>query len=241
MCSAGRRACPPARPAPAAVPARRLELAAVLAQLRRDVGHAEQLVDLLLVGAGVASRRSRRRRRRTRSRAGRACTASVAQRLVVASGAGEVLQQVAEALRSGTMRRSTGTPLWVTTAAPARPRRCTSSTAAARRTPPPARAGSLAAATMSRSLHGLGQRRALPASSTRSPAGCARSASTSSLADSQRLRRAGARPCPAVGARRERGQHVLLGLRPEARHVPAGGPPRGGAQVVERRRCRAAS
>ena len=77
--------------------ARRLELAAVLAQLGRDELHAEPLVDLLLgrVGDGLAA-----------LVVGDPVLAHVqaaphrlgAQRLVVPAGAGEVLEQVAEGL-----------------------------------------------------------------------------------------------------------------------------------------------
>ena len=95
----------------------RPQLAAVLAQLGRDVLHAEQLVDLLLGGAGVghalvvdhavlghveAALHGRR-----------------AQRLVVLARAGEVLEQVAEVLRLARSAGRSGSPLWVTAFTPA--------------------------------------------------------------------------------------------------------------------------
>ena len=110
--------------------ARGRQLAAVLAQLGRDPLHAEPLVDLLLGRDRRPSRRSRRRRCRTRSRAGRASPPPCAAPRCAAR-AGEVLKQVAEA-SSGTIRRSTGRPEWVSALAPASPEACTSSTASSR-------------------------------------------------------------------------------------------------------------
>ena len=86
--------------------ARRLQLAAALAQLRLDVGVAEALVDLLLgraeldlaaLGLGDPVLGDREA----------AGDRVLAQLHVVGLGAGEVLQQVAEGLRAATIRRST--------------------------------------------------------------------------------------------------------------------------------------
>ena len=107
----------------------RLQLAAVLAQLRRDALHAQPLVDLLLGRAGVRSRRSRRRRCRTRSRAARACTASVRSASLCLPEPVKCWSRLPNA-SSGTMRRSTGRP--DVRHAPARPPRrteCTTSIA----------------------------------------------------------------------------------------------------------------
>ena len=71
---AGRRGRPRARSARGRPCRRRRaasQLAAILAQLRLDVGEAEQLVHLVLGRAAAASRRWRRRACRTRRRAGR--------------------------------------------------------------------------------------------------------------------------------------------------------------------------
>ncbi len=81
---------------------------------------------------------------------------------------------------SGTIRRSTGSPEWVTTLAPAAPEVDTVSIASSSQNAAESASGSLEAATMSRSLTVSARRRALPASSTRSAAGCSRSAATSS-------------------------------------------------------------
>ena len=72
-----------------------LQLAAVLAQLGRHVGHAQQLVDLLLGrarvgGLGLVHRHA------VLADVDAPAHGGGAQRLVVASGAGEVLEQVAE-------------------------------------------------------------------------------------------------------------------------------------------------
>ncbi len=74
------------------------ELAAVLAQLGLDVGQTEQSVDLLLGRARRRRAAARRRARRTRTRAGRAGRPLRAGATLWARRAGEVLQQVAEAL-----------------------------------------------------------------------------------------------------------------------------------------------
>ena len=152
---------------------RRLQLAAALAQLRFDVGEAEHLVDPLLGRAAVTSCRSRPPRRRTRSRACRGAPRTRAARRCAASspsGAGG-------RCRTGPARRR-GSRSGA---------RCASSLARPPRRPTPASlsssisvnarvsaAGSCAVAMMSRSLHVSVIRRALPAISTRSAAGCVR-------------------------------------------------------------------
>ncbi len=76
------------------------------------------------------------------------------------------------------MRRSTARPEWVTALAPASPELPTTSMASSSVKAFDRAAGSLDAATMSRSLTVSARRRALPASSTRSAAGCSRRAAT---------------------------------------------------------------
>ena len=193
----------------------RLQLAAVLAQLRRDELHAEPLVDLLLgrVGVGLAARVVGDP---VLAHVQPALTASVRSASLCLPEPGEVLQQVAERLlrhhaqvdrnarvrhgpragdAGGVHRVDLGKPL--------------EGLDEGRRV--------AVAATTSRSLHESAIRRALPASSTRVAMGAQR-------------RRLFPRPPPAPGragsasgARRKRPppvlRHVLLRLGAEARHV----------------------
>ena len=139
---------------------------------------------------------------------------------------------------SGTMRRSTGMPAWVTARAPASPDECTTSISASPPNASTSACGSAVAATTSRSLHVSAIRRALPASSTLVASGL--EAGHDRLADRERLGEQEARRAFAGVVRGERGQHVLLRLLAEARHVVEAAGLRRLAQVVERGRRRGA-
>ena len=120
---------------------------------------------------------------------------------------------------SGTMRRSTGSPMCVSARAPASPEEETVSIAGDALNASTSAAGSLVAATMSRSLTSSAQRRALPASSTAIADGCSRSAATSSSPTSSAfdstMRTLGLPSAPGCQRRHD----VLLGLLAEAGHV----------------------
>ena len=142
----------------------------------------------------------------------------LAQRHVVRLGAGEVLEHVAELVGLDDLQVDLHARVGDRPAR--RPRRtsATDSTSGSSASAPASAAGSEAVAMMSRSLTESAKRRSEPATSTRSAAGCARSA----LGDLARRRRARARARRA--ARRAvavvgLGQHlreVLLGLGAEA-------------------------
>ena len=87
---------------------------------------------------------------------------------------------------------------------------------------------------MSRSLTASARRRALPASSTLRAEGWSRRPATSSSPTASALDSSRRAARPAVGPGRKRGEHVLLGLLPEAGHVLEAALLRRGAQVVER-------
>ena len=178
--------------------ARRLQLAAPLAQLRLDVGVAERRVDVLLalaeldpaalaVGDAVLGDREAAGHR------------LFAQLHVVGLGAGEVLQQVAE---GGRRRRSAGRPR----------RRCGSGrgrrwgrgcrrrrSAGEQARCSESAVGSSAVAIRSMSLQVSAQRRAEPATSTRLAAGCSRSDAASSSAIGRTLE-SSSRPGPSPGS-----------------------------------------
>ena len=101
----------------------RLELAAVLAQLRRDVLHAEPLVDLLLGGAGVRTSPVSSSAMPYSLTCRPRLTASVRSASLWLARAGEVLEQVAERLLRA---RSAGRPAGRCGSPPWRPprRRC---------------------------------------------------------------------------------------------------------------------
>ena len=178
--------------------ARRLQLAAALAQLRLDVGVAEPLVDLLLglaeldlaaLGLGDAVLGDREA----------AADRLFAQLHVVGLGAGEVLQQVAE---GGGRRRSAGRPR--RRCGSGRGRRWRPGLPAAAISGWPARcsasaAGSSAVAIRSMSLQVSAQRRTEPATSTRLAAGCSRSAAASSSAIGRTFE-SSRRPGPSPGS-----------------------------------------
>ena len=178
--------------------ARRLQLAAALAQLRLDVGVAEALVDLLLalaevdlaaLGLGDAVLGDREA----------AADRLFAQLHVVGLGAGEVLQQVAE---GGRGRRSAGRPRRRCGSGPGRRwgRGCRRRRSAGwRRGASESAVGSSAVAMMSMSLQVSAQRRAEPATSTRLAAGCSRSAAASSSAIGRTLE-SSSRPGPSPGS-----------------------------------------
>ena len=106
-------------------------------------------------------------------------------------------------------------PAWVITRAPASPADCTDSTSGSSPSAADSAAGSWAVAMMSRSLTESAWRRSEPATSTRSAAGCERSAPTicSAMfcARESRMRGAGA----ALGRLRQRLEQLLLDLRAE--------------------------
>ena len=81
-----------------------------------------------------------------------------------------------------TIRRSTAIPLWVSARAPALPDRLASAISGSSQNALASTAASVAVATRSRSRHVSAMRRALPAISTRSQAGCSRSAAASASA-----------------------------------------------------------
>ena len=139
------------------------QLAAVLAQLRRRCTACRAARRPPPRWRRRASRRSRRRRSRTRSRAARACTASVRSASLCFPEPVKCWSRFPKA-SSGTTRRSTGMPVWVTARAPGRarasaPRR----SRRAPRRPRPGPRGRAVAATTSRSL----QVSAMPARAAR--------------------------------------------------------------------------
>ena len=103
--------------------ARRLELAAVLAQLGRDPLHPEQLVDLLLGGARVRWSPSRRRRSPYSLTWRPRRTASVRSASLCLPEPVKCWSRLPN-VSSGTIRRSTGRPEWVIALAPAAPEDC---------------------------------------------------------------------------------------------------------------------
>ena len=107
--------------------ARRLQLAAVLAQLGLDVLHAEPLVDLLLGRAGVASRRASSSTTPYSLTCRPRLTAAVRSASLCLPEPVKCWSRLPK-FSSGTMRRSTGRPVWVIALAPASPGRWTAST-----------------------------------------------------------------------------------------------------------------
>ena len=226
---------------PAAGRRRRLELAAALAQLGRDPVEPERRVDLLL---GRAAHRL----------AGRvvedpvlgdvqaAAHGRLAQRHVVRLGAREVLEDVAELVGLDDPQVDLHARVRDDARARLAGLRRPTRRAAARSAPRTARPGRTAVAMMSRSLTESAQRRSEPATSTRSAAGWARSASAISLGDAQRAREHDTRrrrPVAVVVV----GQHlleVLLDLGAEAAQLahPARPRPRRAARRASRRRAR---
>ena len=184
---------------------RGLELAAVLAQLGLDVRQARAARRPPPRSRSAASRRSRRRGSPYSDTCSPRRTAASRSAHVVRLGAGEVLQQVAELVGRDDAQVDLHARVRARPRAPllAGGRRL-SIERRARRAPRPARRVVGRVATMSRSLTLSASRRAEPASSTRSAAGCARSAVGDLLADLERLAAAATRGAGALGDRRAR-------------------------------------
>ena len=222
---------------------RAVELAAVLAQLRLDVGEAEPLVDLLLGRA------------RARFAGGvvedpvlgdvqAAAHGGLAQRGVVRARAGEVLQQVAELRRARRSAGRRGTPEWVRAlrAAPCRRSRRSRSARARRGSATSVGRAARWSATRSMSLTLSACRRTEPASWTCVPARRARSGRRRAP---RRSRARAAAGCAAPDARRararllERREHALPRASGRVRAPCAGAgraPPRAAPRAS---RCRA--
>ena len=212
--------------------ARGLELAAVLAQLGRDVLHAEPLVDLLLGREGLGA---------AALVVGDPVLAHVqaaphrlgAQRLVVLPGAREVLEQVAEGLlrHDPEVHRQPGVGDRLRAGLAGRRDRVDRvelrerlherGRVARRHDDVEVLHGVRAAPGAARQLHAQGGR-------------VVAQRGHHLLAHRERLREQHARLGAAVGARRQRGQDVLLGLRAEALHVLELAALGGAAQVVDR-------
>ena len=178
--------------------ARRLQLAAALAQLRLDVGVAEALVDLSSVSQSSTSPLSTSVIPCSETERPRA-TASSRSCDVVGLGAGEVLEQVAEGVRGddpqvdrdrrcGSGRGRRWGPALPAAAISGWAARCSASAV-----------GSSAVAIRSMSLQVSAQRRTEPATSTRLAAGCSRSAAASSSAIGRTVE-SSRRPGPSPGS-----------------------------------------
>ena len=219
---------------------RRLELAAPLAQLRRDPRQPEPLVDLLL---GRAAQRL----------AGLVVEDPVlgdvqpaphrrlAQLHVVRLGAGEVLQDVAELVGRDDAQVDLHARVRDHARARRRRRRRPTRPASARAASRSARPGRDAVAMMSMSLAVSPSRRSEPAISTRSAAGWSRSApaicSATGSARESRIRGAGPPPSSCSASTRSRFSSTL---RAEARGSCGSRPPRPprAAPPASRRRAR---
>ena len=179
-------------------PARGLELAAALAQLRRDPRRARAARrppprSRSAVVSPVASSRipyslTCSPRRTAASRSATLCAFEPVK-----------CWSTLPNWSGSTTLRSTFMPAWVITRAPASPAEWTDSISGSSPSAAASAAGSLAVAMMSRSLTESARRRSEPATSTRSAAGCERSAPTICSAMFARARAGCAAPAPPSG------------------------------------------
>ena len=198
---------------------RRRDLAVALAQLGLDVGEAEALVDLSLVGvlgdgAGLGLEDPVLGHREA------LLDRALAQVDVVLGRAGEVLEQVAVGVGSDDPQIDRDPVVGDDLGAGGcrRSRACATSPCSVSAS---ARAfGSVAVAIRSMSLQVSARRRAEPAISTASLAGCARSALASSSAMGRTSESSSRSSGPSEPSFAERGEHVLLGLRAETLDRP---------------------